>query len=211
MPKLQIALDFTSLAEALGIARLVEEYCDIFEAGTPLIKSEGIKAVEILKKEFPQKEIFADMKTMDAGKIEVDLAQKAGASYVSVMAASSDTTIKSSIQNAKNTMIVFDLMGTNNKIQRAVELEKMGAQYIHVHSGLDEQQEGQSPYELLGDIAKNTSVKLTVAGGINKENISKLLKIARLEIIMGGGAVINADNPKEEAQILWNIKESSLK
>ena len=53
-----------------------------FEAGTPLIKSEGLDSVRTLRKEFPET-IVADMKTMDAGRLEMETAAKAKDEYSS--------------------------------------------------------------------------------------------------------------------------------
>ena len=78
---LQLALDFVDLHRALHVAELaVPAGVDWIEAGTPLIKSEGLDAVRELKRRFPGKVIVADMKIMDAGRIEVESAAKAGAS-----------------------------------------------------------------------------------------------------------------------------------
>ncbi|MFX0011219.1 MAG: orotidine 5'-phosphate decarboxylase / HUMPS family protein, partial [Candidatus Hermodarchaeota archaeon] len=70
-PSLQVALDLLNLDDALKIASQVAPYVDILEAGTPLIKSEGIKAVRTLKETYPDKLICADLKIADAGYLEV--------------------------------------------------------------------------------------------------------------------------------------------
>ena len=71
-PVLQVALDFENLSRALPAAReAVEGGADWVEAGTPLIKSEGLDAVRELKKAFPDRRIVADMKLMDTGAFEV--------------------------------------------------------------------------------------------------------------------------------------------
>lgn len=55
-PILQVALDLIELDRAVQIAKeAVEGGGDWIEAGTPLIKSEGMNAVRTLKKSFPQK------------------------------------------------------------------------------------------------------------------------------------------------------------
>ncbi|MFX1448880.1 MAG: orotidine 5'-phosphate decarboxylase / HUMPS family protein, partial [Promethearchaeota archaeon] len=69
-PQLQVALDFESLEEALRIAEEVAPFVDILEAGTPLIKSEGIRVVKALKNAYPDKLVCADLKTADAGYLE---------------------------------------------------------------------------------------------------------------------------------------------
>ena len=67
-PLLQIALDFTETERAMKVAiEAVKEGVEWVEAGTPLIKSEGIGVVRALKKEFPNKTVIADMEIMDTG------------------------------------------------------------------------------------------------------------------------------------------------
>ena len=69
-PMLQIALDNTSLQDALktlegGVAQGV----DIIEAGTLLICAEGVGVVEKLRRLYPAKPLVADFKIADAGKV----------------------------------------------------------------------------------------------------------------------------------------------
>ena len=53
-PVLQLALDFVNLEQALRAAReAAAGAVDWLEAGTPLIKSEGLDAVRALRREFP--------------------------------------------------------------------------------------------------------------------------------------------------------------
>lgn len=214
MPKLQIALDFTDLEKALEMAKIVAPYCDILEAGTPLIKSVGLEAVRQLKKNFPKKLIFADMKTVDVASLEVEMAARTGANFISVLGISSDTSVKTALISAQRLSceIVFDLMGVYDKVKRAKELEALNAKYLHIHTGLDEQKEGKTPFLDLKNLAENTHIQLTVAGGINKTNIGQVLKIPRLEIIMVGGAVTASSNPEQEVlelhKILWNTTDS---
>ena len=71
----QISLDFTSIAKALETARLaVRAGVDWLEAGTPLIVSEGMNSIRALRAEFPGVPIVADMKVMDGGGIEAQMA-----------------------------------------------------------------------------------------------------------------------------------------
>jgi len=67
MVMLQLALDFIDLDEAIDVAKKAQNYVDLMEAGTPLIKSCGIRAVRTLKDTFPNKKVVADMKIMDTG------------------------------------------------------------------------------------------------------------------------------------------------
>jgi len=70
-PILQIALDFVDLPRAIAVAEeAVTGGAGWLEAGTPLIKSEGLQSVRELHARFPDHVIVADMKTMDAGRTE---------------------------------------------------------------------------------------------------------------------------------------------
>ena len=86
-PILQLALDFVDLQRALKNAKEgVAGGADWLEAGTPLIKSEGLQAIRELRRLFPSATIVGDMKIMDAGRAEVEVAAKAGANIVDVCA-----------------------------------------------------------------------------------------------------------------------------
>jgi len=206
---LQVALDFVKIEDALQVAEKVANAgVDILEAGTPLIKSEGSKVITILRNNFPKKLINADMKTMDAGYLETEIAIRAGADIISILGVSSDMTIKDAIKAAKDhdKKIMVDLIGVQNKIKRAKEIEKFGANYILVHSGLDEQAEGKNPFEDLKNIYDNVKIPIAVAGGINDNNIS-LLKDFNINVVIVGGFITKSTNPEQATKlILSNIK-----
>lgn len=198
-PVLQLALDFVDLNRALKNAKdAVEVGIDWLEAGTPLIKSEGIEAVRELRRLFPKITIVADMKIMDAGRIEVETAAKAGANIVDVLGAASDATIRECIQAAKNygTQIVVDLIAVKEPVSRAREIEGFGADYITVHCAIDEQMEGKDPFATLRKIVETVSVPVGVAGGINSETAPRALE-AGASIVIVGGAITKAVDPKK--------------
>ena len=91
---LQVALDLLDLDRALQIAReAADGGAEWIEAGTPLIKSEGMKAVRSLREHFPDSVIVADMKVADTGAMEVEMAAKAGADIVCILADADDSVI----------------------------------------------------------------------------------------------------------------------
>ena len=83
--KLQFAMDTLTTEAALELAAAAAPHVDILELGTPLIKSAGLSAVTAIKKAHPDKIVFADLKTMDAGELEADIAFAAGADLVTVL------------------------------------------------------------------------------------------------------------------------------
>jgi len=100
-PKLQLAIDVFSLHEALEIIGRVYPFVDIIELGTPLILSEGLGAVEIAKKRFPDKEFLVDIKLMDGGYVISAAAFKRGADIVSVLARADNRTIALAVDAAR--------------------------------------------------------------------------------------------------------------
>ena len=100
--KLQLALDDLNLEEALALTEKVREYIDIIEIGTPFVYQEGMNAVKIFKESFPEKEVLADMKIMDAGYYESEEALKVGADYITVLGVTDNLTIRGCIEAAEH-------------------------------------------------------------------------------------------------------------
>ncbi len=206
-PILQVALDISNKHRAIQIAKeCVKGGLDWIEAGTPLIKSEGMDIIRNLRDTFPNKIIVADMKTMDTGAFETEMAAKAGADIAVILAAADNSTIQDAIKSARKygIKIMIDLIGVKDKIKRIKELEKFGIDYICIHIGIDEQMTGKKPLEILKDTVKNTNIPIAVAGGINSETVVELVK-AGASIIIVGGAVIKAKNV---IQATKNIKKA---
>jgi 3-hexulose-6-phosphate synthase / 6-phospho-3-hexuloisomerase len=200
--KLQLALDFVDLHRALLVADLaVPAGVDWIEVGTPLIKSEGLDAVRELKKRFPGKTIVADMKIMDAGRIEVESAAKAGASIIDVLGTATDATIEECIQAGKNygAHIVVDLIAVPDPVARARQVEALGADYISVHVAIDEQMRGQDPFATLSAVSQAVKVPVGVAGGINSETAAQAVAHGAAYVIVGG-AITKAKDPEAAAR-----------
>jgi 3-hexulose-6-phosphate synthase len=201
-PRLQLALDFETLDDALAISRKVAPFVDILEVGTPLIKSEGVQAIKTLKDSHPDKLICADLKTADAGYLEVKMAAKAKADIVTVLADAYDITIIEALRAAHdfNVEIMADLITCRSQVIRLAALidlkhEDTKLHYALVHSGLDRQASRRTPYlELESVVRLRERPKLAVAGGIRVTDIPKLLTYP-LDIIIIGGGITHAKDP----------------
>ncbi|MBM4275582.1 MAG: DUF561 domain-containing protein [Deltaproteobacteria bacterium] len=194
---LQLALDFVDLHRALAVAEAaVPAGVDWVEVGTPLIKSEGLDAVRQIKARFPGKTVVADMKIMDAGRIEVESAAKAGAQIVDVLGTASDATIQECVQAAKNygSKIVVDLIAVPDPVARARRAEELGADYITVHVAIDEQMQGRDPFDTLAAVSRAVNIPVGVAGGINSETAALALSHGASFVIVGG-AITKAKDP----------------
>jgi len=215
IPRLQVALDLERLDDALKLASKVAPYIDILEAGTPLIKSEGIKAVRILKETYPDKLICADLKIADAGYLEVRMAAKANADIVTVLADAYNITIEETLRAADEfkVEIMADLIMSRRPKKRLEEIKTLNYKgrrlsYALVHSGLDRQESRHSPLSELKSLADVYNCpKLAIAGGIKLNDIPKI-KPYTIDIIIIGGAITKSENPTKVAK---QIKEAILK
>jgi 3-hexulose-6-phosphate synthase/6-phospho-3-hexuloisomerase len=195
-PILQVALDFVDLERAIQVAEeAVAGGADWIEAGTPLIKSEGLNAVRSLRQHFPNHVIVADMKTMDAGRAEVEAAAKAGANVIDVLGAASDATVKECVEAADNygAEIVVDLIEVGDPVDRARAAEAAGADYIAVHTAIDVQMHGGDPFERLKVVANSVDIPVAVAGGINSETAAKAVESGAAIVIVGGAIIKSKD------------------
>ncbi|HIC91537.1 MAG TPA: hypothetical protein EYP21_05670, partial [Syntrophaceae bacterium] len=114
IPLLQVALDQTDLDEALRVAKnAVSGGADWIEAGTVLIKSVGMSAVKKAKEESPDRIIVAEMKPMDTGRLELEMAFGAGADMVIITGLAPTSTVEECIQTAQsfNKKVIVDATG----------------------------------------------------------------------------------------------------
>lgn len=202
MPKLQVALDFINLKRAIDVAnQSLEGGADYLEVGTPLIKSEGREAIEKTSEEFPNQKVVADMKTMDTGSLEVEIASKAGADIVSILGGASDETIREAKRSARkyNSEVMVDLIGVDDLVERARKLEEIGIDYVLVHKGIDEQMAGASPLDRLKEVKEAIDLPMAVAGGLDETNITGAIK-AGAEILIVGGAIIRSQDPRKSTR-----------
>lgn len=168
---------------------------DWIEAGTPLIKSEGMDSVRELKKSLPGTKIIADMKTVDTGAMEVEMAAKAGADIVAMLASADNSTIEDALRAARKygVQLMMDLLTVPDPVGRSKELEALGVDYICVHVGIDQQMTGRSTIDFLKQIVKVVKTPVAAAGGINAENGAEAVGSGASIVIVGGSIVRSAD------------------
>jgi 3-hexulose-6-phosphate synthase/6-phospho-3-hexuloisomerase len=193
---LQVALDLLDLDRALQIAReAVDGGAEWIEAGTPLIKSEGMQAIRSLREHFPGSVIVADMKVADTGTLEVEMAAKAGANIICILADADDSVITESIRAAQlyGVRIMADLINVNDPVSRAKHLESLGVHIICAHVGIDQQMTGKDSVELLITLSGQIRVPLAVAGGIDADRAGDAVRCGAEIVIVGGNIVRSAD------------------
>jgi 3-hexulose-6-phosphate synthase len=205
---LQIALDFTRLEDAVKIASFVPaEKWIILEAGTPLVKSEGMKSVSVLKSMSRGRLVAADLKTMDTGGLEARLAFDSGADITTVLAVAPEETIKSAVEEAhkRGKMVMVDLIGLKDPVSVVPKLEDLGVDIILYHIGIDVQlgrkMTAGSRSDLVRDIARRTSrAVIAVAGGVRPAEAKELYD-AGAKIIIIGSAITKSPDPAREVEV----------
>ncbi len=210
MPRLQVALDFIELERALQVAQeAAAGGADILEAGTPLIKSVGLESVRRLRALFPRLIIAADMKVMDAGRMEVEAAAKAGAKIVHVLAVAPDATIAECVAAGREygAEIVADLLGCGDPLARAQHVVKLGVDYVGVHTGIDAQMRGAEPFGLLKHLAEAVDAPICIAGGIHSESAAQAVEAGASVVIVGGAVTKAADARKATVELKRAITE----
>ena len=208
-PILQAALDLTELKRAVQIGKeAVSGGADWIEVGTPLIKSEGMNAVRTLKSEFPDNTIVADMKIADTGTLEVEMAAKAGADVVCVLASSDNSVIEEAVRagNLYGVKIAADLLNVQNPLERSLELEKMGVDILIAHVGIDQQMKGMDTLSLLREIAGKVSLPIGAAGGLDAVSAGEAVR-AGASILLVGGSITKAADVRAAAA---EVKKSAV-
>jgi 3-hexulose-6-phosphate synthase len=203
MAKLQVAIDLLTTKDALALAAKVAPYVDIIELGTPLIKNMGSAVITAMKNAHPDKLVFADLKTADAGELEADIAFKAGADLVTVMGAAGNATIIGAVKAAKahGKGVVVDTIGYPDRVKRAQEVIKLGVEFVELHAGLDEQWTAGYSIQVLIDEAARAGVPVSIAGGVNLTNVSAVIK-AGAQVAVAGAAIYGAEDPAAAAKAL---------
>jgi 3-hexulose-6-phosphate synthase len=206
---LQIALDYTDIGKAVSLVKQVSDLLGqsvIIEVGTPLVKSFGVYESVSAIREAVGKEavILVDMKTMDTGYLEAELAFSSGGNITTVLGVADDETIKEALRAASKYggLVQVDLINHPDPIRRAEQLVEMGAHIIGLHAGIDTQRgkklRALDLLDTIEEVKKKTVNKalVSVAGGV-KPSETRILAEKGADIIVIGGAITSSPSPRE--------------
>lgn len=216
LPLLQLALDNTSLEEALVSTRILAEELDVIEAGTVLCCTAGIQAVKALRALYPNHIIVADIKVADAGALlSKVMISECGANWMTVICAAPIATFETALKEAKKYPggdIQAELFG-NWTFEEAAEWKKAGIKQAIYHRGRDAQAAGQTWGE--ADISKiarlaEMGFEVSVTGGLETSDL-KLFKGIPIKAFIAGRNLRDARDPvtaarsfKEEIAKWWS-------
>ena len=175
---LQIAMNSTLEDAWKTIRELPESERIIVEAGTPLIKRYGAEAIRSIKHWWGGY-VVADLKTMDRGLTEVEMAQEAGASGVVALGSAPVETINVFVENCQKLGLdaMVDMMNVENPIKVMRKWKKM-PQVVILHRGVDETEfnrEKPIPYLQINKIRSSHEVMVAVAGGDTVREVARAI------------------------------------
>jgi len=206
---LQVALDFIEVEDALRIVNDLRDVdVDVIELGTPLIKSYGLRNLNVIKKFVGNKVILADTKTADACATEAELVYSSGFDALTVLGFSDNEVIKSCIRKSQefDLDVIVDMIGFSiDKLEdRLRVLVRLGVNIVNIHTGIDVQRlKGKRVIDFLDPIGRIISrfskdLRFSLSGGIKPEDIPRL-KNLDISLIVIGSAITKAENPREQA------------
>ncbi|MDY0091175.1 MAG: orotidine 5'-phosphate decarboxylase / HUMPS family protein [Candidatus Vecturithrix sp.] len=203
-PLLQIALDSIDIDDVFRVAELVQGYVDILEIGTVLLKKEGIRIIEKMKRLYPETLICADTKTVDLGKLEAQVMFEAGVDLITVCGLASEATITLAIHEARirQKQVLIDLIGLGDSYRQIKRFTYLQPDYLTVHTGIDERSTENNLFQQVEIISQISPIPLAISGGVQLDDISYLL-IFNPAIIIVGSAITASSDPKTAAKRFW--------
>lgn len=180
---LQVALNSTLSDAASIISQLPASDRILIEAGTPLIKRYGVSVIESLYNWWGQKVnapyIVADLKTMDRGKTEVEIAQTAGASGAIALGLAPIETLDAFIESCKTTEMdsMVDMMNVDHPIKILRQLKKL-PDVVLLHRGVDEETYNKNkpiPYIQINKVRASYNVLISIAGGDSIREVQRAI------------------------------------
>jgi len=201
-PLLQLALDQLDLQAAVAVAELTRDYIDIFEVGTPCLKVNGLEAIRQLRVVAAGKPVLADLKTMDAGEYESEPFYRCGASICTVLGVASMATIQGVVSAAQRhaAQAQVDLIQVANKVQVAEQICTLGIDILGIHTGIDGQLQGETPFDDLRAIANlGLTCKISVAGGLGPDTVRRAADLGA-DIVVIGARISAAPDPLAAAR-----------
>lgn len=158
----------------------------LIEAGTPYIKREGMRGVNLMRRLW-RDHIVADMKVTDGAEMEVQLARRAGADAVTVYGNSPTETLNFFIEECQRLGMIsmVDLLAVGDPLDVMRPL-KQPPDVAVLHRGRDEEstQDKVIQYRHVNRIRSKYDVSISAAGGVDlKEAHSAIFNGANIVVV----------------------------
>ena len=198
-PQLQIALDTFDMPSALRPLNAAISQVDVIECGTVLIIAEGLRAVREIRALYPNKTSLADVRIAEAGAVISRACFEAGASWVSVVAGASMTTVEQVVKVAQEFGGEVQIeLGETYDPEQAREWRRLGATQVIVHRSRDAEAAGKLTW---GEDDKDRirqlhqmGFKVTVTGGVTAKDLPFFQGVP-VGVVISGRGIVKADDP----------------
>jgi 3-hexulose-6-phosphate synthase len=94
-----------------------------------------------------------------------------------------------------------DTIGAPDRVKRAKEAAALGAEFVELHAGLDEQWTPGYSIQVLINEAAVAETPVSIAGGVNLSNVQEVIK-AGAKVAVAGAAIYAAQDPAAAAKAL---------
>jgi 3-keto-L-gulonate-6-phosphate decarboxylase len=201
-PLLQVALDQTSLPEAMTATRLLAPHVDVLEAGTILCAAEGVRTVEVIRSLYPGHIVLADLKVADAGAVLAEMVFSRGANWMTVICCAPLATMETAFKVAQkyDGDIQIELYGEWT-FEQADQWKQLGLQQAIYHRGRDAQAAGKTWDDAdLEKISRLSEMgfEVSVTGGLTPDDLSHFSGIP-VKAFISGRTLYGADDPARSA------------
>lgn len=189
-PYLQISLDVPDLERTKKIiVQIPKSDRIILEVGTPLIKRYGTRVITDLREVAKDVFFIADLKTLDVGKVEADLAYEETADAVVAAGLAPAETLDSFISETRRLGIygVVDMLNVDDPLKKLKSIKEF-PDVVILHRGIDQEtgrSHGLEVIPTMRETFKDKKFLIAVAGGIVPETAKEALAKGADIIIVG--------------------------
>ena len=161
----------------------------ILEVGTPLIKRYGTRGINELRQIAKDKFMIADLKTLDVGKVEVDIAYEDTADAVVAAGLAPPETLDATVQEARRLGIyaVIDMLNVEDVLGKLKSIKEF-PRHRHPtqrHRPRNGRTCGLERIKIIRQAFPNKKFLIAVAGGIVPETAKEALEQGADILIVG--------------------------
>jgi 3-hexulose-6-phosphate synthase len=198
-PRVQVALDVTSVEEATRLAAAaLEAGADQLEIGKPLIEFVGLHGAASVIARFPGVRFELDLMIMAAPAGFLQAAADMGAHGVTVTALVPWYTVEDAVSRGRDlgVRVCVDLFNVRDPVAAGRLAERAGAGAVMVHVGVDQRRHDPAFSQLddLRELASSLSIPVAYATYDVDEAVAALA--AGASEIVQGTPLIEADDPR---------------
>lgn len=199
-PQLQLAID---APEHFALIPRLHQWFDIIEVGTPVLKRFGLSAISTALELAEGTPVLADTKTVDGGALEAEMVFGAGASMMTVIAHAAPATraVTQEIAAKHGATVIFDTI-LDGEFDPSDLLNTTDELWLALHNPSDARLAGEGDQQAhIGRVSARleTGCRVSLAGGIGRDNLASVL-INAPDVIVIGSSVTGAQNPEEESE-----------